>query len=127
MNNYDWRFENSIQYTKNYQQTEGILEHKYVPWRTNYVLSNFVDTILYANEMNIHHTLDHKLQYDFLFNSIRPKKRFFKKTTINSKNKYFDIIQKYYKYNDVRTKEVLSILTEKQIELIIKSLEEGGT
>ena len=67
MDNYDWRFENSIMSNKQYQDTDGVIEHKYSCWRTNTVLSNFVDTIMQANEMNINPTLDERLQYDFLF------------------------------------------------------------
>lgn len=87
--NYDWRFENSIQLTKEYLETEGYMEHKYVPWRTNYILSNHLDTVLFANEMNINPFLDDKMQYDFLFHSIKSKKRYFKKTVVNKKISIF--------------------------------------
>jgi len=123
--NYDWRFENSIQLTKEYLETEGVMEHEYVPWRTNYILSNYIDTILFANEMNINPMLDNKMQYDFLFHSIRSKKRFFKKTTTNKKNKYFSLIQEHYKYNNERTKEIISLLTEQQLKMIKDKIEEG--
>lgn len=124
--NYDWRFENSIQHTKKYEETDGLVDHEYIPWRTNYILSNYIDTVLFANEMNMNSFLDNKLQYDFLYHSIRAKKRFFKKTTTNNKNKYFSLIQEHYKYNNERTKEILSILTEEQLKMIKNKIEEGG-
>ena len=34
------------------------------------------ETIQLTNEMNIKHHLDNKLQFDFLLNSLRPRKRF---------------------------------------------------
>jgi hypothetical protein len=123
--NYDWRFENSIQYDKKYQETEGVLEHYYTPWRTNYILSNHIDTILFANEMNLNSFLDDKLQYDFLYYSVPSKKRFFKKKSNNKKNAYFSLIQEHYKYNNERTREILSLLTEQQLKMIKNKIEEG--
>lgn len=125
MDNYDWRYENSIMSNKQYQETEGITEHNYSSWRTNTVLSNYIDTIMQANEMNINPTLDEKLQYDFLFYTVKSKKRFFKKAK-QPKTDVFKLIQEYYKYNDERTKEVLKILTKEQIETIRKKQEKGG-
>lgn len=122
---YDWRFENSINYTKRYEETEGLIEHKYSAWRTNGILSNYVDCILYVNEMNRAAILDNKLQYDYLLYSIKPKKRFFKKKKA-APNPDFDLVKEYYKYNNERTKEALKILTKEQIKMIKSRLEKGG-
>lgn len=122
--NYDWRYENSILQTKEYQELTP-LRDKYSSWRTNTVLSNHVDTIMFANEMNINHHLNDLMQYDYLFHSVRAKKRFFKKKK-STKDESFDLVRQYYKYNAVRTKEALSILTEEQINEIRKKLEKGG-
>ena len=48
----------------------------YPPFIVNKCLSGFLDTVLYANEMNMHSHLDKKIQYDFFINSITPRKRF---------------------------------------------------
>ena len=125
-NQYDWRYENSINWDKNYLETEGLIEHKYVPWRTNSSLSNFPDTILLANEMNMAAHLDARLQYDFLFHSVRKRKRFFKKERVN-KSPEHSLVQSVYKYNDQRTKEALRVLTNEQLEIIRKKQEKGGT
>lgn len=122
---YDWRFENSINLTKKYEETEGIVEHKYNSWRTNSALSNYLDTIMLVNEMNIAPHLTDKMQYDFLFHSVKAKKRFFKKKK-TSQDVNFEIVSDYYKYNENRTKEALSILTKKQIEMIKKKQDKGG-
>jgi len=123
---YDWRYENSISFSKKYEETEVYaIEHKYVPWRTNNILSNYIDTILIVNEMNMNAHLDHKLQYDFLFYMVKPKKRFFKKKkTTETPN--FQLVKEYYKYNDERTKEALSILNKEQIKMIKEKTEKGG-
>lgn len=125
---YDWRYENSIQLTKQYVDQEIPGEHKYNPWRTNGVMSNFIDTILYANAMNCNYHLDPKLQYDFLFHSVPKKKRFFKREKVNRKDNdvIFAAVQQYYKYSNKRTLEALTILTEDQIDSIVKKQEKGG-
>jgi hypothetical protein len=121
---YDWRFENSINFTKDYQDPENN-EMKYSAWRTNSSLSLHPDTVLYANEMNMLHHLDDKLQYDYLFFSIRKKKRFFKREK-KSEDVNFDLIRQHYKYNNERTREALTILTEGQIDIIKEKEEKGG-
>ena len=49
---------------------------KYSPYITNRCIYPFTDTILLVNEMNIYNGLDSKLQFQFLLNSIRTRKRF---------------------------------------------------
>ena len=75
--------------------------------------------------MNINHILDPKLQYDYLFYSVRSKKRFFKKKKA-TKDSNFELVQEYYKYNLERTREALSILSKEHIKMIKQKLERGG-
>ena len=72
-----FEFINDICYAKRNVMTEE-LENKYTPYVVNKGLSYFIDTVFQANEMNVHHNADNRLQYDFLLNSVRPKKRFSK-------------------------------------------------
>lgn len=121
---YDWRYENSINFTKEYQDPDDN-EYKYSAWRTNTSLSLHPDTILYVNDMNLLHHLDEKPQYDYLFFSIRKKKRFAKREK-KEEDAVFDLIQQHYKYNNERTREVLRILTPDQIDIIRQKEEKGG-
>ena len=57
---------------------DELAESDYVPFLTNRSLSYFTDTIYYSNEINQYPHADNKLQYDYLINSIRPKKRYAK-------------------------------------------------
>ena len=66
---------NAINYTKKDIMVDDFAEKEYNPFIVNRGLSYFKDTVLYANEMNKNHTLDHRLQFDFLINIIRKKKR----------------------------------------------------
>ena len=131
---YDWRYENSITHTKKYESPENNA-HKYSQWRTNSTLSNYDDTIFYANEMN-RVNLPDQLHYDFYFYGVRKRSRFFKQDSKEEKKRLkikqdkeeelISLLSDYYKYNVVRVKEILKILTPEQIECIRKKQEKGG-
>ena len=100
-------------------------ERKYPPYIVNRCLSSFTDTILYVNEMNKNSHLEKKLQYDFLLNSVKPRKRFSpwaKKDSID----YLDLVKEYYGYNDDKALQALRILTKDQLDYIKKLLNKGG-
>jgi hypothetical protein len=75
--------------------------------------------------MNIYNGLDNKLQFQFLLNSIRTRKRFapWLKT---SKIKNLETIKKYFGYSDQRAKEVLNVLKDEDISYMETKLEKGG-
>jgi len=89
----DWL--NSINQTKkNLIDAELSAEKTYPPYIINKCLSGHIDTIMFANEINLNHHLDKKLQYDFYINILRVKKRFspwIKKET----NKDIDYVKSY--------------------------------
>ena len=75
--------------------------------------------------MNKNSHLEKKLQYDFLLNSVKPRKRFSpwaKKDSID----YLDIVKEYYGYNDDKALQALRILTKDQLDYIKKLLNKGG-
>jgi len=51
-------------------------ERKYSSFIVNRGLSFFMDTIFQVNEMNRNHHLDGRLQFDYLINNIRKKRRY---------------------------------------------------
>ena len=101
-------------------------EKKYPAFMVNKVLSGFSDTIMLTNEMNRNHFLDRDMQFQFLLNSIRSKKRFtpFLKA---SKIKDIECVKEYYGYSNEKAKTALDILTKEQLKLIKDSLYKGGT
>ena len=101
-------------------------EKDYNAYLVNKGLSYFIDTILFANEMNSHHHLDAKLQNDYLINTIRPKKRFAKWVKKLSEDD-LELVKLYYGYNDEKARQALSILSDAQLTLIKKKQEKGGT
>ena len=99
---------------------------KYPPYIINRCLSQHIDTIIMANEMNQRHGLDKKLQFHFLINSIRKRKRFGGKWTSTNRSKNLDLIKEYYGYSNAKARVALDILTKEQIDLIKDSLNKGG-
>src|SRR5258708_6688978 len=123
---YDWRFENTINNKKEYVEIGNIGEFKYEPFRTNRAFSNYPDTVIYANEMNLNYNLDYKLQYDYLYNVIRKKHRTFKNRGKKTKDDAFSCVQEYYKYSNRKTHEALAVLNEEQLEIIRRKVDKGG-
>jgi hypothetical protein len=121
-------FINDINYEKKNllkDDDKGILEKEYNSFIINRGLSYFPDTVLYANEMNMRHELDKKMQNDYLLYSIRPKKRF-SKWIKSKKEERFDLIKQYFNYSNQKAKEVLDIITDEQFDDIKQSFETGG-
>ena len=117
---------NAINHTKEpLMDTEDeAWEKKYLPFVVNRCISPFLDTIMLVNEMNRLHHLDKKLQFDFLLNSIRPKKRFggLKANKIDD----LEYVKEFYGYNNEKAKSALTILTNEQVKQIKASLNKGG-
>ena len=118
---------NSINQTKkNLIDEDPSLEKDYSPYVINRCLSGHLDCIMFVNEMNKYHFLPKKIQYDFLLNSLRTKKRFapwLRKDTI----KDLDNVKRYYGYSDEKAKQALRILSKKQLNFIQSKFETGGT
>ena len=120
----DWL--TSINYSKkNLIDEDPDVEKKYPAYIINRCMSGHLDAIMYANEMNLYHNLSSKLQYDFLLNILRSKKRFspwMKKEEL----KNLDYVKRYYGYSDEKAKQVLPLLSKEQLTFIQEKLERGG-
>ena len=120
----DWL--NSINFNKdNLIKEDPSIAKKYPPFIVNKCLSGHLDSVLFANEMNKNHFLDKDMQYDFLLNSLRKKRRFspwLKKEKISD----LDAVKKYYRYSDEKAQQTLRILTKDQIAYIKKKMDTGG-
>jgi hypothetical protein len=100
--------------------------HAYVPFMINRGLSYFPDTVLFANEMNMHPGLPPKMQYDFLKNGIRAKKRFSKwqKQTDNTAD--VELIMLHLSCNSHYAREVLGVYTPKALHDLREKYNKGG-
>ncbi len=104
---------------------DDLSEKEYNPFIINKGLSYFKDTVLYANEMNKNHTLDHRLQFDFLINIIRKKKRWSKWIKADEVAN-LELIKEYYGYSNEKAKSALSLMSNEQIEQLKMRIYKGG-
>lgn len=95
----------------------------YNPWVINKALSFGLDTVLYADEMNLHYNLDKDLQYDFYIHSLRKKKRFNPWLKADEESKEIALVAKYFKMNMNKARSALKLLTKEQLETIKKRME----
>lgn len=118
-------YTNSINQTKKDIMADEIDEKSYNSFMVNRSLSYFLDTVLYANEMNIAHHLDNKLQYSFLLNSIRKGKRFCKwaKPILPED---LEVVKEYYGYSNEKAKVALTLLDNEQINELKLRVYKGG-
>jgi len=118
-------FLNDINYAKQNIMVDDIAEKQYNPFMINRGLSYFNDTVLMANEMNLNAHLDNRLQFDFFINIVRKRKRFskwFKPETASD----VEAVKTYYGYSNEKARQVLSLLTKEQIEVLKKKVNKGG-
>ena len=116
----------SINQSKQHLFLDGTVEpRQYQPFIVNKALSQHLDSVLYANEMNKYYSLDKKMQYDFFINSLKPRKRFspwIKRDTLEN----LDLVKEYYGYSHNKAIAALRILTKSQLDEIKLLLYKGG-
>ena len=101
-------------------------EKSYLPYMINHSFSYFPDTVIFANEMNINHHLDNKLQNDFFINTIRKNPKRFSKWNKVKHDGDFEAVKEYYGYSNEKTRSALSLLSTEQIDIIKKKVDHGG-
>ena len=104
---------------------DAMWEKRYAPFIVNKCLAPFPDTVHLVNEMNISHHLDSKLQFDFLLNSLRSRKRYtpwLKATKLEN----LEYVKEYYGFGDEKAKVALDILDDAQISAIKEKTNKGG-
>ena len=119
---------NAINFNKkNLMDSDDLLwQKKYPAFIVNKILSGFQDCVMLVNEMNRNHFVDKDMQFHFLLNSIRSKKRY-SPFLRSSKLKDLDVVKEYYGYNNEKAKVALDILTKDEVKLIKEKLFKGGT
>lgn len=116
---------NSINDTKKDIMVDDIAEKQYASFIVNRSLSYFPDTVQLANVMNRYHHIDNKLQYHFLINILRKRKRF-SKWIKPEKESDIEAIKEYYGYSNEKARHALSLLSPEQITIIKEKVSKGG-
>ena len=97
----------------------------YPPYIVNRCLSGAVDSVLFANEINMNAHADKDMQYAFLLYTLRKRKRFspwLKKEQVAD----LDLVKKHYGYSNEKAKVALNLLTKTQLEYIRNKHDMGG-
>jgi len=120
-----FEYVNAINYTKKNIMVDDIAEKSYNPFMVNRSLSYFNDTVAMANEMNLNHSIDNRLQFDFLINIVRKRKRFSKWTKL-VKESDVEVVKEYYGYSNQKARQALTLLSPEQIKILEKKVNKGG-
>lgn len=102
------------------------LDKQYVSFVINRSMSYFRDTVLFANEMNIRHTLPPRMQYDFYRNIVSPKRRFAKWSKKAKTSEDIKIIQKAYNYSQEKAESVHPLFSSAEINKLYAMFDKGG-
>jgi len=105
---------------------DPVAEKGYNPFLTNRALSYHMDTVYYANEMNRLSSLDNKLQYHYLINIVRPKKRVNSSWAKKIESSDINAVMEYFSYSYSKARETVSLLSKQQLKTIKTELEKGG-
>lgn len=117
---------NSILQNKKNLIVDEETEKGYAPFLVNRSLSYHIDTVPFANEMNRRHFLDKKMQFDFLLNTVRSKKRPFAKWAKAEKNDDLECIKQIYGFSDTKARDALRLLSDEQIQELKEKTDIGG-
>lgn len=105
---------------------DPLCEKDYVPFMVNRGLSYFADTVMYANEMNMHAAVEKKWQFHFYLHGVKRKKRFSKWAKKDSSTEDINLIMKEYNYSSKRAQEALTLLTDEQLAELRSKYDTGG-
>lgn len=120
-----FEFVTDITHNKSNIMVDDVTEKAYNAFMVNRSLSYFGDTVLMANEMNLNAHLDSRLQFDFLINIVRKKKRFSKWAKASS-NSDVEVIKEYYGYSNEKARQIHPLLSSEQIDELKKKVYRGG-
>ena len=122
-------FMNAVSLTKedliHNNENSSLIEKQYTPYVVNRGFTNFEDTILHANEMNMRHNLFPAAQFDYYRGALRKRKRFSKWPKAD-KSVDLDAIQQVYQCNRTVAKLYLKALSKEDLKVIHDKLIIGG-
>jgi hypothetical protein len=123
-------FMNAVSFSKEdlikNHDTPDQIEKQYTPYVVNRGFTNFEDTILHANEMNMRHHLFHAAQFDYYRGALRKRKRFSKWPKAD-KSTDLDAIQQVYNCNRTVAKLYYKALSQDDMKSVKNKLTIGGS
>jgi hypothetical protein len=120
-----FEYSKAINMSKQDIMVDDLAEKEYNSFIVNRSLSYFPDTVLYANEMNVNHHIDARLQFDFFINIVKKRKRFskwFKATELEN----LELIKEYYGYSNEKAKSVYKLFSNDELLTLKNRIYKGG-
>jgi hypothetical protein len=121
---FDWL--NDLNYEKKNLFNDST-EQDFSTFMINRGMSQNIETVMLANELNKHYNVTKQMAHDFYFYLVPAKKRYSKwAKQSNDYKDTLDLLVKHYKVNKSRAVEYMKILTAEEIEQIRKLNDVGG-
>lgn len=89
-------------------------EKDYNAFMVNRALSYYVDTVLLADEMNLHSHLDGRMQFDFLMQAVKKRRRFSRWHKDPTRDRLKRVTE-VFGCSITKARELLEVLTEEQL------------
>lgn len=118
-------FINQITFGKTNIILDDEQEKQYSPYMVNRGLSNSMDCIMWANEMNSRPHIPNSAQNLFLLNVI-PKRKRYDKWAKEEDVENLELIMEFYEVSRMKGLQILSLLSADNIEYIKKKTFKGG-
>lgn len=117
---------NNISSSRDNIWQDELSEKEYTPFIINRAISQYYDTIMFAQEMNQRSGIPNKWQYDFYRLGIDHKKKRFAKWTKADKTETVDKLAAHYQVNRRTIEQYLELLNTAEIDTIMETLSKGG-
>lgn len=122
VNDINGKQENLIRDSEN----EELAEKTYVPFVVTRQFSYFPDTIMYAQQLNQnHHNISNKMHYEYLLNTVRPRKRY-TKWAKRQESDDLDLVRRHYGYDYNKGEQALALLSPDDLRVLRERYSEGG-
>lgn len=119
-----FEFINAISHTKEQLIVDETTEREYNSFMVNRGLSQYIDTAMYANEMNMMPDLPNAAKFAYLINSIRPRKRY-GKWAKGRRDEYVEAVAERYGFGTDKAREAVAVLSDEQLEEIKRFVNDG--
>lgn len=108
------------------QETQESTFAGYSPFLANRSLSFHKDCVLWANEMNIRHSIPREMQYQFLYNTVTAARRPFSKWPSAKEDEKIEFVSEHFKVNRIRAREMARLISDEEIADIKTHTYKGG-
>ena len=119
-------YSNNISQTTTSIWSDETSDGEYSKFMVNRALSQFYDTVMFAQEMNTRSDIPNKWHYEFLRLAIQPKKRRFAKWYKPEQTDLIKEVSAQYNINMRAAESYLSLLNNTDVDLIIDGMSKGG-